>query len=75
MKLLSNRGFCNVFPKSVDDMCYQWLKASNRISNDSFFSHALFEILGFTGMTSFLMTLPLTSKSISSWCAKVLLYG
>ena len=24
MKLLSNRGFCSVFPKSVDDMCYQW---------------------------------------------------
>jgi hypothetical protein len=24
MKLLSNRGFCSVFPKSVDDMWYQW---------------------------------------------------
>jgi len=24
MKLLSNQGFCSVFPKSVDDMCYQW---------------------------------------------------
>jgi hypothetical protein len=52
-----------------------WLKASSRISHDNFFSHALFEILGFTGMTSFLMTLPPTSKSISPWYAKVLLYG
>ncbi|KAJ6893107.1 hypothetical protein NC652_027199 [Populus alba x Populus x berolinensis] len=22
----ADQGFCNVFPKSVDDMCYQWLK-------------------------------------------------
>jgi hypothetical protein len=24
IKLLANRGVCSVFPKSVDDMCYQW---------------------------------------------------
>jgi len=24
MKLFSNQGFCSVFPKSVNDMCYQW---------------------------------------------------
>jgi hypothetical protein len=52
-----------------------WLKASSRISYDSFFSHALFGIFGFTEMMLFLMTLPLTFKSVSLWCAKVLLYG
>jgi hypothetical protein len=24
MKLISNRGFCSVFPKFVDNRCYQW---------------------------------------------------
>jgi hypothetical protein len=52
-----------------------WLKASSRISHGSFFSHALFEIFGFTEMMLFLMTLPLTFKSVSPWCVKVLLYG
>jgi hypothetical protein len=52
-----------------------WLKASSRISHGSFFSHPLFGIFGSTGMTSFLMMLPLTSKCVSPWCAKVLLYG
>jgi hypothetical protein len=52
-----------------------WLKASSTISHGSFFSHALFGIFSFIGMTSFLMTLPLTSKFVSPWYAKVLLYG
>jgi hypothetical protein len=52
-----------------------WLKASSRIFHGSFFSHTLFGIFGFTEMMLFLMTLPLTLKSISPWCAKVLLYG
>jgi hypothetical protein len=52
-----------------------WLKASSRISHGSFFSHALFGIFGFTEMMLFLMTLPLTFKFVSPWCAKVLLYG
>jgi hypothetical protein len=52
-----------------------WLKASSKISHGSFFSHVLYEIFGSTGMMSFLMALPLTSKFVSSWCDKVLLYG
>jgi len=43
-----------------------WLKASIRISHDSFFSHALFGISGFTEMMLFLITLRLTFKSVFS---------
>jgi hypothetical protein len=54
---------------------FPWLKASNRISHGSSFFHVLFGIFGFTEMTLFLMTLPLTFKYVSPWCVKVLLYG
>jgi len=78
MKLLFNQGFCSVFPKYVDDMCYQWsfmVKGKQKISHDNFFPHTLYGIFNSIGMTSFLMTFPLTSKFVSLWCAKVLLYG